>query len=103
MRLKYDLDAGALYIGLADAAVARTAQIDEGTLVDLDKDGNVVGIEVTAVERPLPLGLILGSYAVPAHEEAQLRAYFQQGGSAGGMAGALEISAVRIPAVPVPA
>ena len=77
MRLKYDLDAGALYIALGGTAVARTKQIDDSTLVDIDDAGNVVGIEVTSLTRGLPLDSILHAYKIPAVEEAQLRAYFQ--------------------------
>ena len=44
MRLKYDLDVGALYIRLTDAGVARTREVDDNTVVDLDASGGVVGI-----------------------------------------------------------
>jgi uncharacterized protein YuzE len=77
MELSYDLEAGALYIKLADRPVARTREVDESTLVDLDDAGEVRGIETTSLSRSLPLDAILASYTVPAGEEAQLRAYFQ--------------------------
>ncbi len=96
MLLSYDLDAGALYIKLSDEAVARTKQIDDSTLVDLDDAGNVRGIEVTSLIGSLPLDAILHAYEVPAAEEAQLRAYFQRSGSA---LASPTISAGRIPAL----
>lgn len=99
MRLKYDLSVGALYIRLSDQAVARTRDVDDNTSVDLDKAGNVVGIEVISVSHPWALDGILDDYDIPQHEAAQLRAYFQMEGS--GLAPVL--SAERIPAVPVPA
>lgn len=77
MRLKYDLNVGALYIRLTDRPVARTREIDDNTLVDLDQDGIVVGIEVVSIEHPWALDDILRDYKIPAGEEAQLRAYFQ--------------------------
>lgn len=76
MQLSYDLEIGALYIALGDAAVARTEQIDETTLVDLDASGQVRGIEVTDIRRPLPLREILDAYKIPASEQAQVDAYF---------------------------
>jgi uncharacterized protein YuzE len=77
MRLKYDLNIGALYIRLTDEPVARTQEIDDNTLVDLDEIGGVVGIEVVAIESPWALGTVLRDYGIPDDEAAQLRAYFQ--------------------------
>lgn len=77
MRLKYDMNAGALYIRLTDAPVARTREVDDNTMVDLDADGEVIGIEVVSITHPWPLDEVLRSYAIPAGEEAQIRAYFR--------------------------
>lgn len=77
MRLKYDLDVGALYIRLSDQAVARTRDLDDNTSIDLDDAGDVVGIEVISVMHPWALEDVLRSYSIPAAEVAQLRAYFQ--------------------------
>jgi uncharacterized protein YuzE len=77
MRLKYDLNVGALYIRLTDRAIARTRDIDDNTSVDLDDAGDVVGIEVISITHPWALNEILRDYSIPAAEVAQLRAYFQ--------------------------
>jgi uncharacterized protein YuzE len=76
MRLKYDLNVGALYIGLADGPVARTREIDDNTLVDIGLDGSVVGIEVVSIEHPWALDDILRDYEIAPDEAAQLQAYF---------------------------
>lgn len=76
MRLKFDLNAGALYIRLSDQRVARTREIDDNTNVDVDAAGEVVGIEVISIIDPWPLAEILDSFPIPADEEAQLRSYF---------------------------
>ena len=55
MYFAYDYDADALYITIADSPVAGTHQLDEGTLVDLDESGGVVGIEVLRPARDWPL------------------------------------------------
>ena len=72
----YDLDADALYIRLADHPVARTVQLDAGTLVDLDADGALVGIEVIQPQRAWPLDDILARFAVSEDDARGLRAYF---------------------------
>jgi uncharacterized protein YuzE len=72
----YDLDADALYITLADQPATRTAQLDEGTLVDLDADGRLLGIEVIQPWRAWPLDDILARFPLPADTAAELRAYF---------------------------
>lgn len=77
MRLKYDLNVGALYIRLSDQDVARTKDVDDNTSVDLDEAGGVVGIEVISIEHTWSLSGILRAYSIPAAEVAQLRAYFQ--------------------------
>ncbi len=62
MIFSYDHDADALYIEMADAPVARTRQFDEGTIVDLDESGKVVGIEVLRPARDWPLEQIKASF-----------------------------------------
>jgi len=76
MRLKYDMSVGALYIRLTDAPVARTREVDDNTMVDLDAAGEVIGIEVVSIAHPWPVDEVLRSCAIPAGEEAQIRAYF---------------------------
>jgi uncharacterized protein YuzE len=72
----YDLSANALYITVTDHQVARTAEIDTGTLVDVDAAGAIVGIEVLNFDRPWPLTKILGLFTVAPEDADQLRAYF---------------------------
>jgi len=91
MRLKYDLNIGALYIELSDAAVARTQDIDDNTSVDLDSTDGVVGIEVISVAHPWALNSVLSDYRIPSEDAAQLRAYFQRISGFSGQAPALTI------------
>jgi uncharacterized protein YuzE len=77
MELKYDLNVGALYIRLTDRLVARTREIDDNTVVDLDADDGVIGIEVISIGHPWALDDVLRDYAIPEAAAAQLRAYFQ--------------------------
>lgn len=51
----YDLEADAVYLRLAKGKVARTIDLDDGTLVDLDKAGKPLGIEVISPARDWPI------------------------------------------------
>lgn len=76
MRLTYDLDAGALYIGLSEQDVARTRQVDHNTLVDIDTAGHPVGIEITSIDHPWAVDEVLRGFGIPQRDAAQIRAYF---------------------------
>lgn len=46
MRIKYFLDTDTLYIEFRATKVAETKDLDENTLLDLDKAGNICAITV---------------------------------------------------------
>ena len=46
MKIKYFQDTDTLYIEFRTAKVAETKDLDENTLLDLDKDGNICAITV---------------------------------------------------------
>jgi uncharacterized protein YuzE len=72
----FDIDADALYIELHSRAVARTVQIDSGTLVDLDDAGQLLGIEVIHPQRSWPLHAIIERFGVTADAALELNTYF---------------------------
>jgi uncharacterized protein YuzE len=76
IRQSYDLDANALYITVTDLPVARTTEIDPGTLVDLDANDAIVGIEIIAPERCWPISEILSQFEIASQDAVLLRAYF---------------------------
>ena len=78
MIFTYDNDADALYIGISDGPVTRTQQIDEGTLVDLDASGHVLGIEVLRPARNWPLEQIKASFELGEDNAASLDALWNQ-------------------------
>ncbi|MFG3441580.1 DUF2283 domain-containing protein [Nonomuraea sp. NPDC047897] len=79
MRLSYDLDADALYIYISDAPVTKTVEIDDETMVDLDSNGELVGIEVITIDRIWPLDEVLRRFRVSEEDVRQLRALFPVG------------------------
>jgi uncharacterized protein YuzE len=97
MRLTYDLDAGALYIGLSDQDVSRTRQVDDNTLVDLDAAGCPVGIEITSIEHSWAVDEVLRGFDIPEREAAQIRAYFRSS-ERGAAVPIPHVSASRVPA-----
>jgi uncharacterized protein YuzE len=62
MNISYDETADAVYISLSDSIVERTIEVDPGTLVDVDRSGGLVGIEVIRPAKAWPLGAIARDY-----------------------------------------
>lgn len=54
MKIRYDPDADAMYITLRDGKVDCTKEIDKNTIIDLDKNGEVLGIEILFVKERNP-------------------------------------------------
>lgn len=54
MKIEYDKSADAAYIRFSSAKVKETIEIKEGLLADLDKNGNVRGLEILNFLRSLP-------------------------------------------------
>jgi uncharacterized protein YuzE len=46
MKIKYFQDTDTLYIEFRRAEVVETKDLDENTLLDLDRDGNICGITI---------------------------------------------------------
>jgi uncharacterized protein YuzE len=46
MKIQYFQDTDTLYIELKPAEVSETKDLDEDTLLDLDRDGNICGITI---------------------------------------------------------
>jgi uncharacterized protein YuzE len=46
MDIKYDIMADAVYINVGSGKVAKTIKTEERFLVDVDSEGNVVGMEI---------------------------------------------------------
>ena len=46
MKIKYFQDTDTLYIEFRPAQVAETKDLDENTLIDVDRDGSICGITI---------------------------------------------------------
>ena len=59
MKITYDKNADAMYVELTDKKFSKCKEIDKDTILDLDKDGNVIGIELLFVTKRFPQGIPL--------------------------------------------
>ena len=55
MEITYDKDADAMYIRFGDGEFGSNKVIDRETIVNLDKKGNILGIELLSVSKKIPL------------------------------------------------
>ena len=55
MEITYDKDADAMYIKFREGEFGSNKVIDRETIIDLDKRGNLLGIEILSVSKRIPL------------------------------------------------
>lgn len=55
MKITYDPKADALYIQFQDGSVGKTKKIDDGILIDVDKEGRLFGLEIIGVSERMPV------------------------------------------------
>ena len=67
MKLLYDPDTDSLYIDLNAKPGADVLEIVEGLIVDIDEEGQPVGIDIQHASRHLDLST-LETQALPAHK-----------------------------------
>ena len=54
MKITFDKKADAVYIEFSDGEFASNKIIDDDTIIDLDKDDNILGIELLSVSKRIP-------------------------------------------------
>ena len=54
MEIRYDKEADAMYIQFAKGKFAKNKVVDDSAIIDLDKDGNILGIELLDVSKRMP-------------------------------------------------
>ncbi|MDH7577545.1 MAG: DUF2283 domain-containing protein [Bacillota bacterium] len=53
MKFRYDPDADALYIRFKEGAVADTDEVSAGVMLDIDEEGNLLGLEILDASKKL--------------------------------------------------
>lgn len=54
MRINYDRRADAMYIRFSEAKYYESDEVKEGVILDFDKKGKIIGVEVLDVSERLP-------------------------------------------------
>ena len=54
MEIRYDKEADSMYIEFRKGKFARNKKIDDFTIIDYDKEGNMLGMEFIAVSKTMP-------------------------------------------------
>ena len=54
MKIDYDKEADAMYIEIRKGEFARNKKVDDITIIDLDEEGNILGIELLEVSKRDP-------------------------------------------------
>ena len=54
MEISYDKEADAIYIELRKGEFAKNKKVDGCTILDLDKEGNTLGVELLEVSKRFP-------------------------------------------------
>lgn len=55
MKLKYDAKTDSLYIDLVDRPSTESREVAEGVVIDMDRDGRIVGIDIEHASEHLDL------------------------------------------------
>ena len=55
MEITYDKEADAMYIKFREGKFAKNKKIDDFTILDIDEEGNILGIELLEVSRRIPI------------------------------------------------
>jgi len=55
MEISYDKEADAMYIEFRKGEFAKNKKIDDFTIIDLDKDDKILGIELLEVSTSIPV------------------------------------------------
>ena len=51
MKITFDKEADAMYIEFTEAEFSKNKKIDSNTIIDLDKDNKIIGIEILDVSK----------------------------------------------------
>jgi len=55
MRIEFDQEADALYVQIHEDYVAHVKEIEEGVIIDFDKNRRIIGMEILDVTKRFPL------------------------------------------------
>ncbi|MDP2277568.1 MAG: DUF2283 domain-containing protein [Nitrospirota bacterium] len=59
MKIEYSKEADAIYVYFKEEYVAKSKEIEDGVVIDFDKNGHIIGIEVLDVSQRFSLSDIV--------------------------------------------
>ncbi len=77
-KLTIDADANAAYFYVNDSKVFKTVEVDETLLVDLDSEGNTVGVEFLSLQRLSTFDAEMLSDFLTTEDSAELEALLEK-------------------------
>ncbi|HEY9371028.1 DUF2283 domain-containing protein [Streptomyces sp.] len=83
MRFDHDLDADALYVTITSEPVTATHSIEDLTTVDVDAQGQLVGIEVIAPDRAWAIDRVMARYPLSDEDTRLLLSMYIRSGKQG--------------------
>ncbi|MEV4155429.1 DUF2283 domain-containing protein [Nocardia salmonicida] len=99
VELHIDQNVGAAYIQINDNEVARTVEVTDDILVDLDAMDMVVGVEILSLTAELPIGQLIRDHHIQSDAVAQLQkvrpsvaSFFASFTSSGGSAASVVVA-----------
>jgi uncharacterized protein YuzE len=78
MRWTYDLNAGALYVSIAEGNIEHQVEMPDGVVVDVDAQERVIGIEVLAPWRGWAVSALVDRFDLSSEDARALGALAQQ-------------------------
>ena len=55
MRVKVDMESDALYFRFSEEEIEESEKISSGLIIDYNKDGEVIGVEILGIKDRIPL------------------------------------------------
>ena len=55
MRVKVDMESDALYFRLSEEEIEESEKISSGVIIDYNKNGEVIGVEILGIKDRIPL------------------------------------------------
>jgi uncharacterized protein YuzE len=76
MKVRYDDDIDAIYFDLKDIPSYDSDEIQDGIIIDYDKEDNIVGIEILDFKDKVKNGLTIDNLPFPDDEKITASQYF---------------------------
>ncbi len=74
MRSEHDVTADAIYVHVIEAPIDHTEELEDGTIVDVSADGELVGVEILSASKGWSPDLVASKFHLSGFDRDALRA-----------------------------